>query len=145
MTTAPRPIPCGECDAFLASSSDQFRDGFGLVRRYFDHQARLDGQPHRHVGSARAEDLEAFDRVLQQELADRRQVDHLLSTIVNIALLSLDEDETVDEWLARCTAAGDAATVHGVAQLLAEALRIEETRTNYLGGPPALARLVRGT
>jgi hypothetical protein len=144
MTTEPRPVPCGECDAFLAALDDQTRRGLALVRRYLDHQSQRTGQPHRHVGTARAEDIAACDRALQQELADRAEANRLFSIVVDMALFSLLDDETVNEWLARCAAAGDTATVEQVRALMNEALRIEEGRTDFFGGRPLLRRAGKG-
>jgi hypothetical protein len=104
----------------VASLPDQQRTAFGLLRQYLDIESQRTGQPHRHVGDTGAEELQACDRALQQELADRAEANRLFSVVVDMAQFSLlDDDETVVEWLARCAAAGDTATVEQVRQRLA--------------------------
>jgi hypothetical protein len=115
------------------------------MRWWLDDRETAAGRPHMHLGDAKADDLAAFDQVLKEEIAQLQQANRCLSSISALGQQFMADDETVDDWLDRCEDTGDAVTAARVTGLMNEVLRIEESRTHYLGGPPLLRRRGKGT
>jgi len=116
--TTQTPIPCADCDRFIAAQPATVRQALGRLRHFMDDRQTAQGEPHRHVASARAADFEAADAAFRKELAA-------------IERASLCED--LATWLQRRAADDDAVPPGVVRGLAARALVIGETRTHYLG------------
>lgn len=137
------PLPCAECETFLSTVSDKTRPQLETLRDYLNTRRIADGQPHQHVGAARAEDLDACMAALDKEMADRKRVHGLLGKVHELVQVELEDDqETFSECMARLTRGGDSITGGMISRLLNEAIAIEESRTNYMGGLPAISRRV---